>query len=55
MYRSYEIAFIDEATGELGIDRSFRCKSAESARAQFRFNYGDSRRVLSVMPIDAES
>lgn len=52
MYKPYEIAFIDEATGERGIDRSFRCRSAESARAQFRYSYGDTRRVLSIMPID---
>jgi hypothetical protein len=52
MYKSYEIAFVDDATGERGIDRTFRCKSAESARTQFRFNYGPNRRVLSVTPID---
>ena len=52
MYKSYEIAFVDDATGERGIDRTFRCKSAESARTQFRFSYGPNRRVLSVTPID---
>ena len=52
MYKSYEIAFVDDTTGERGIDRTFRCKSAESARTQFRFSYGPNRRVLSVTPVD---
>lgn len=54
MYKPYEIAFVDETTGERGIDRSFRCKSAESARTQFQFSYGKARRVLSVTPVDPE-
>lgn len=52
MYKRYEISFVDEATGERGIDRSFRCKSAESARTQFRFCNGNNRRVLAVIPIE---
>ena len=54
MYKPYEIAFVDVTTGERGIDRSFRCKSAESARTQFQFSYGKQRCVLSVMPVNPE-